>query len=196
MAQNYSTGQEQAIRPHASESTELARVPLEQATRSSEPACNLPGERRRDGNRRQSSIGAFVYGNFRPRRRMSRRASDAHVFLFDWHEPRVFYLALCILLLSCTDALFTLNLLTAGASEANVVMASLLGKGIDVFLVGKLGLTAFSLFILAVAARRKFYGPVNVEHLLKALCICYILVIYYEIYLFRFVFDLQILPYI
>ena len=196
MAQKYSTSQWQASSTDPHESTEIASIPHDRVTMSSAQACDLLVERRRDGNRRKSSLGAFVYGNFRPRRRMSRRASDAHVFLFDWHEPRVFYLALGILLLSCTDALFTLNLLTAGASEANVVMASLLGEGIDVFLVGKLCLTAFSLFILAVAARRKFYGFVSVEDLLKALCICYILVIYYEIYLFRFVFDLQILPYI
>ncbi len=101
-----------------------------------------------------------------------------------------------VLLLSCTDALFTLNLLSAGASEANVVMASLLEQGIDVFLIGKLCLTSFALFILVVTARRKFYGSISVEDLLKAFCIGYILVIYYEIYLFRYVFDREILPFL
>ncbi len=99
---------------------------------------------------------------------------------------------MCVLLLSCTDAFFTLKLLEAGASEANAVMASMLEKGVDIFLFAKIGITSLSLIILVAAARRKFLGFFSVEHLLQAFCIVYILVIYYEIFLFRYVFELNI----
>lgn len=150
---------------------------------------------RRDAiDRRDGIWRAFLYGNFRPRRRGSRRMDDAHCFWFDWHEPRVLYLALAVLLLSCMDALFTLNLLNAGAAEANAVMASMLDIGIDSFVVGKIILTSLSLVMLVVAARHKFVGPFNVEHLLQSIFVGYLLLIGYEIYLFWYVFNLDISP--
>ena len=159
------------------------------------PATEKMTVDRRDAKDRRGGIWrAFLYGNFRPRRRDSRRIADAHYFWFDWHEPRVLYLALGVLLLSCTDALFTLNLLNAGATEANAVMASMLAIGIDSFVIGKIILTSLSLVILVVVARRKFVGPFNVEHLLQSIFAGYLLLIGYEIYLFWYVFDLDITP--
>ena len=158
------------------------------------PAFAPVGERRVSNNRRQPGVRAFVYGNFKPRRRNHRRETDEHRLAFDWHEPRILYLALSILLLSCTDALFTLNLLNAGASEANAVMASMLERGIDVFVVSKIVITSLSVVILVATARRKIFRRFSVEDLLKLFCAGYILLIYYEIYLFKYVFDLDIVP--
>lgn len=161
-------------------------------------ACNyeatqdLAVERRESKNRRDGTWRAFLYGNFRPRRRSSRRQADQHQVLFDWHEPRILYLALGVLLLSCTDALFTLNLLQAGASEANIVMASMLEKGVEMFVIGKISITSLSVVALVTVARRKLFGSFSVEHLLQAFCACYVLVICYELYLFNFVFGLKV----
>jgi len=150
---------------------------------------------RRDAiDRRDGPLKAFLYGNFRPRRRSSRRQTDEHFYWFDWHEPRVFYLALAILLLSCTDALFTLNLLHAGAGEANAVMASMLEMGMDSFVVGKICITSFSVVILVVAARRTFVGSFSVEHLLQTICAGYVLLICYEVYMFWYVFEISLSP--
>ena len=151
-------------------------------------------ERRSGDNRRSSFWRSLLYGNFRPRRRSSRREADAHHFYFDWHEPRILFLALGILLLSCIDALFTLNLLHAGATEANVFMARLLEHSIDKFLAVKIFMTAASVVILVAAARRKFIGIFNVEHVLQVCCIGYFAVICYELYLYWYVFDLKVLP--
>ncbi len=192
MVQHSGSGRIEADDPQTVASARALNPGLAQSAIGSEPAYEPPVERRREENRRKSVLRAFFYGNFRPRRRGNRRATDEHLFLVDWHEPRILYLSLCILLLSCTDALFTLNLLNAGASEANAVMASMLEQGIDVFLASKIGITSFSLVILVVAARRKFIGSFSVEHLLQVFCLGYIMVIYYEIYLFRFVFKLDI----
>ena len=157
-------------------------------------APTMTVERRRDTNRRGGGWWAFLYGNFHPRRRDSRRAVDEHEYLFDWHEPRILYLALGVFLLSCTDALFTLNLLNAGAAEANLVMASMLETGMDRFVQAKISITGFCLLILVVAARRKFIGSFSVEHLLQTFFVGYVMLICYEVYMFWYVFELNISP--
>lgn len=162
----------------------------EQSTSNNLPAPDQTAERRHSTNRRDGVWWAFLYGNFRPRRRSSRRSVDEHHFVFDWHEPRTLYLALGVLLLSCTDALFTLNLLNAGATEANAVMSSMLDQSVEQFLAVKIGLTSFSLIILVATARRKFFRSFSVEHLLYVFCAGYTLLICYEIYMFEFVFEL------
>jgi hypothetical protein len=149
-------------------------------------------ERRGSADRREETWRAFVYGNFRPRRRVGRRESDEHRFLFDWYEPRLLYLALGVLLLSCMDALFTLNLLNHGAAEANIIMASALGRGMDWFLASKISLTGVSLVFLVALARRKFFGSYNVEHVLQFFFAAYLLVIAYEIYIFEYVFGISL----
>ena len=157
-------------------------------------ASTVTADRRQAINRRGGVWWAFLYGNFHPRRRSSRRTVDKHDYWFDWHEPRVLYLALGVFLLSCTDALFTLNLLNAGAGEANAVMASMLETGIDRFVTAKISITGLSLLILVVAARRKFVGSFSVEHLLQSILVGYVLLICYEVYMFWYVFELSIAP--
>ncbi len=112
--------------------------------------------------------------------------------MLDWHEPRVLYVALAVLLLSCTDALFTLNLLLLGAEEANVVMKSMLAHGVESFLAVKISLTAISVVLLVAAARRKFLGMFRVVRLLELICLGYVVLIGYEIWLFTFVFGIDI----
>jgi hypothetical protein len=124
-----------------------------------------------------------MYGGLRPRRRHGRRASDVHRVLLDWHEPRVLYLALAILLMSCADALFTLNLLAVGGEELNVVMRLLLDQDVRWFLWAKIGLTACGLVVLVVAARRLFLGRVPVLWLMRAFCLGYVVLIGWELYL-------------
>lgn len=151
-----------------------------------------PGERRDTGDRRQRPLRSFVYGNFHPRRRAHRRSDDHHRLVLDWHEPRILYLVVGILLLSCTDALFTLNLLTLGAEEANFLMNSLLEDSVDKFLSVKIGLTGISLLFLVVAARRHFMGWFRVERLLHLICAAYVGLIAYELYLFDLILDLEL----
>lgn len=165
---------------------------LNQLTGNKGPAPGIVDCRRNVADRRRRSIGAFLYGNFRPRRRGVRRSDDDHRFLFDWHEPRVLYLALAVLLLSCTDALFTLNLLLLGAHEANALMNSMLAEGVDAFLAVKISMTAISIIVLVAAANRKFFGLFRVERLLQLICLGYVVLIAYEIWLFSSVFGIGI----
>jgi len=193
MAQNSHSSGNPVVNPKSIDDDQAMKFacPL---TGDSETASQVTADRRRTVNRRTGFWGALLYGNFRPRRRSSRRAVDAHWYLFDWHEPRILYLTLAVFLLSCTDALFTLNLINAGASEANGVMAWMLAIGVSHFVAVKISMTGFSLVVLVIAARRNFIGPFNVEHLLQAFLAGYVLLIVYQIYMFWYVFELSIAP--
>src|SRR5262245_21758649 len=130
----------------------------------------MPGimerERRAQADRRRASTWSLVYGGVRPRRRAGRRSGDAELVLLDWHESWILYLALAVLLMSCTDALFTLNLLAVGAEELNAIMRALLEHGVGWFLGAKIGLTALSIIALVIGARRMLLGRVRVLSLL------------------------------
>jgi hypothetical protein len=138
---------------------------------------------RRSGDRRRHSLWSFLYGGLRPRRRDGRRHGDEHRILFDWHEPRVLYLALGIVLMSCADALFTLNLLAVGGEEVNVFMRAMLGQGVRWFLWVKIGLTGMSIVVLVAAARRRVLGRVPVVWLIRLLFAGYVALIAWEVYL-------------
>ena len=194
MEQNSRSSRFEAVDADKIDPDQSANLVLGQLTGNKGPAPGAYAERRHAVNRRGGVCRAFLYGNFHPRRRYSQRAADEHQFLFDWHEPRILYLALGVLLLSCTDALFTLNLLNAGATEANAIMASVLDQGVDRFLAVKIGITAISVVILVATARRKVFRSFSVEHLLQVFCAGYFLVICYEVYLFTFVFEMKIFP--
>ena len=193
MAKSCRSSQTEEVDPNTIYQDQSAGFVVEQLAGNNGRSNFLPVERRLVASRRGGIWWAFLYGNFRPRRRTSRRAADQHHVLFDWHEPRVLFLALGVLLLSCTDALFTLNLLKVGASEANAIMASMLERGVESFVAAKIIITSFSLVILAAAARRKFLGSFSGEHLLQVFCAVYFLVICYELYLCIYVFELNLL---
>ncbi|MAF82758.1 MAG: hypothetical protein CL797_01480 [Chromatiales bacterium] len=150
------------------------------------PAPGLLKDRREANNRRrEKSLFAFMYGNFRPRRRQSRRSADNHHYIFDWHESHLLYVALAIVLLSCTDALFTLNLLGIGAYEANLFMSEMLKVGVEQFLSVKIGITVVSVVVLVFAAQSQFMGRFRVARLLYIICFAYVGLIVYELFLFK-----------
>ena len=139
--------------------------------------------------RRSHSAWSFAYGSFRPRRRIGRRAGDHDRVFLDWHEPRVLYLVLGIVLMSCADALFTLNLLAIGAEELNVLMKVLITQDVERFLAIKIGLTGVSAVLLAFAARRRFMGVVPVIRVLQLFCVGYAALIIWELWLFAVYFN-------
>ena len=141
-------------------------------------------ERRLTRDRRRHSMTSFLRGNLRPRRRRVRRQSEVGIAYLDWHESRLLYLAISIVLLSCLDALFTLNLLSIGATEANVVMDTVLGRGVPNFLAFKISLTSLGVILLVIAAHRSFFGWFRVIRLLQLICLGYLLLIGYELYMF------------
>lgn len=139
---------------------------------------------RRVTERRRHSMWSFTYGSFRPRRRSARREGDQDRIFLDWHEPRVLYIVLAIVLMCCTDALFTLNLLAIGAEEMNALMGTLIIHDVEHFLAVKIGVTCVSVVLLGVAARRQFLGVIPVFRVLQVLCAGYAALIVWELWLF------------
>lgn len=156
---------------------------LRQLTGRPAPAPGVPEERRMATERRAQTVWSMFYGGLRPRRRRLRRAGEDTRLLLDWHEPKVLYLAITILLMSCADALFTLNLLAAGGEEVNTLMRSLIENDIRAFLLAKIGLTAISVVLLVIAANREVMGGFSVRGVLKAICLGYATLLCYELYL-------------
>lgn len=165
------------------------RPPLASPVRADGPVvAQLTGafvrERRGASDRRRHwSLWSILYGGFRPRRRLERRHADHEQHWLDWHEPSVLYLAIAVVLLSCTDALFTLNLLAVGGEELNVVMDHLIGIDAGIFLAAKIGMTAVSVVLLGVAARHRFLGVLPVGRILEFACLGYAVLIGYELVL-------------
>lgn len=187
--------QQLPLQPGTYPLSELPPKPLPAAAdalRAAEPsippsaaASGDPAERRGSQDRRRQSAWSLLYGGLRPRRRAGRRTGDEQRIFLDWHEPGLLYLTLAILLMSCADALLTLNLLAAGAEELNIIMRFLLGKGPRWFLWIKIGLTACSIIVLAAAARHRILGRIPVIWLIKLCFAGYVLLICWELYLFR-----------
>jgi hypothetical protein len=86
--------------------------------------------------------------------------------------------------MSCTDALFTLNLLASGAQEMNAVMNVLITHDVRTFLAVKIGTTCISAVLLAVVARRQFMGFFPVLRLLQLFCAGYAALLVYEVWMF------------
>jgi hypothetical protein len=138
-----------------------------------------PQERRRI-DRRIHVLRALLLGSFNPRRRGPRRADERAVSAVDWHHPQWLAIAMLILLFSCTDALLTLMLVERGASEANPLMAPLVGGSGVAFALVKIGLTAGGVVLLTQLARMRAFGRIPVGVLLYTVLAIYGALIAYE----------------
>ena len=125
-------------------------------------------------------LRALLLGSFNPRRRVPRRADEHAVSAVDWHHPQWLAIAMLILLFSCTDALLTLMLIERGASEANPLMAPLVGGSGVAFALVKIGLTAGGVVLLTQLARMRAFGRIPVGVLLYTVLAIYGALIAYE----------------
>ncbi|HEX5049729.1 MAG TPA: DUF5658 family protein [Gammaproteobacteria bacterium] len=126
----------------------------------------------------------FLQGGFTPRRRGGRRAGE-HDTPVDWHEPHLLFLSITILLLSVTDAFFTLTLLTRGATEANPFLAFILEAHPKLFAVVKMGFTGGGVLVLVAVARSRVFSLVRVSTIMHWLLLAYAALIFYEWSLLR-----------
>jgi hypothetical protein len=141
-------------------------------------------ERRARTERRRSVLHALWHGNFSRRRHAPRRSAERHVVVTDWFQPQWLALTIGILLLCFVDAIFTLTLISNGASEVNPLMAPLLKGSGHSFGYWKIGLTAVGLITLTVLARLRFWGRA-VGTLLYVFLAGYLVLVGYELFLLR-----------
>lgn len=163
---------------------EKSDIVIGQLTGERGPAPGGADCRREKGeDRRKQRVWAFIYGCFHPRRRAHRREQDDHHWHTDWHDSGLLYLALAIVLMSCMDALFTLNLLAVGGEELNLFMKFMIEDNVDRFLMTKIGLTSAGVVVLVAASRYKMLGIVPVRRMLQLICAGYCVLIAHELIL-------------
>ncbi len=153
------------------------------ATTGTATAAAPETERRGGVERRRHGLYSFAYGSFRPRRRRGRRAGDEQRIFLDWHEPRVLYLSLAIVLMSCLDALLTLNILSAGGRELNGFMDWLIRNDPLWFIATKILVTGFGVTLLVVGVNRHFLGRLRVIRIMQLFFAAYLLLMSWELYL-------------
>lgn len=143
-------------------------------------------ERRNPTERRHFTWRTVTYGFFRSRRHVHRRTQDAEVLFLDWHHPWLFFLSVGTMLLSCADALFTLELLQRGMIEANPVMAAMMEQGVETFVASKMALTGTAILALVYLAKAHFLNRFRTGLFLTLIFSCYACLICYElVHLFR-----------
>ena len=141
---------------------------------------------RMDSDRRDFSWRTVIFGFLRSRRREKRRWTEDEPLFTDWHHPWLFFLGTGIMLLSCFDAFFTLQLLDRGAVEINPVMAAVIGKSTLTFAVTKMLLTSFGILALVFLARSMFMKRIRTGLFLTIFFSCYAVLVCYEfVYLIR-----------
>jgi hypothetical protein len=138
-------------------------------------------DRRVGGDRRRFTLRTVLRGGLVPRRRTGRREGDVPLLL-DWHQPHLVLMGLALLLLSLTDALMTLTLLSRGATEVNPMLAYLIEQHPQLFAAVKMALTGVGVVVLVVLARAKVFR-VQASSILRWLVIFYLAVIVYELWL-------------
>ena len=141
---------------------------------------------RTDSERRDLSWRTLVFGYLRSRRRTTRRASEGMPIFTDYHHPWLFFLATGIMMLSCFDAFFTLQLLDRGAIEVNPVMAAVINQSTLTFAVTKMLLTSIGILALVFLARATFMRRFRTGLILTFFFSGYAILVCYE-----FVFLIQ-----
>jgi hypothetical protein len=138
-------------------------------------------DRRNSRERRQLTLWTVLYGGVRRRRLDLRRSADESRPLLDLVESHLPAVVVTILLLCCADALLTLELLKAGASELNPLMNKLLSIDVTLFTAAKMALTGAGIIVLVLASRFRLFGRIRVVQGLHGILIGYLLLVLYEL---------------
>jgi hypothetical protein len=141
-------------------------------------------ERRTSHDRRRSVLGALWRGNFARRRIAPRRRSERFIVVTDWFHPQWLAVVIGILLLCGADALFTLKLISHGASELNPFMDPLVRGSGHSFAFWKFGLTSVGVLLLTLMARLHYFGR-TVGVILYVVLAGYVILVGYEVFLLR-----------
>lgn len=100
----------------------------------------------------------------------------------DRYSLRSVSIVVFILILSVTDAVFTLRLIGMGGKELNPVMDFFLGLGPVPFLLVKYLITGSCLLLFLIHKNRLVYrGRVSIKAVLIAVLFLYVLLIFYEL---------------
>ena len=89
-------------------------------------------------------------------------------------------MAVGIMVMSCVDAFFTLELLDRGAVEVNPVMAAAIGKGAKTFALTKMLLTGLGILALVFTAKAMFVRRIRTGLILTTFFNVYAVLVCYQ----------------
>ncbi len=143
---------------------------------------SLPHPDRRKQNRRSNPTSPLTASSLFGKRKNIRRQEDSlsqpYVDLYSFSSVLSI---LVILILSVTDAFFTLKLISLGGRELNPFMDFFLQLGPFPFLIVKYLLTGTCLIIFLVHKNRVIFGRLKVKSLLVFSLLLYFTLILYEL---------------
>ena len=131
-------------------------------------------------DRRRFDWRTVFFGFIRSRRRGPRRSAEAEPLFADWHHPWLFFLSVGIMLFSCLDAFFTLQLIERGFIEVNPVMDAMIRRSTTLFAGTKVSMTAFGILVLVFLARARFMDRIRAGLVLTAFFAFYACLVCYE----------------
>ena len=137
-------------------------------------------ENRAVADRRHFTWRTVACGFLRSRRRGPRRVGDPEPLFPDHHHPWLFFMAVGIMVMSCVDAFFTLELLDRGAVEVNPVMAAAIGKGAKTFALTKMLLTGLGILALVFTAKAMFVRRIRTGLILTTFFNVYAVLVCYQ----------------
>ena len=137
---------------------------------------------RTNSDRRTATLRTAIHSIYRNRRTSVRRETDmATDVYFDRHEPWFAYLALGVMLLSITDAYFTLYILNHGGEEISPVVEYLVQQGNLSFFIIKYLITAIAVLVVLMHKNFTIFKYFLGYHGLYIMLLSYVLLITYEL---------------
>ncbi len=126
---------------------------------------------------------------YRKRSYVRRKEDRLKSYDIDKHSFKTVLSIFLVILLSITDAILTLILLGAGASEINPVMAYFLNQGGPVaFFVAKYILTCSAILLVMMHANKFIFNTnLRAKYLIRVFAVSFFLVINWELYLIFFI---------
>jgi len=116
-----------------------------------------------------------------PRRFTGRRSGDRRFAIMDRYDSGLCALAIILVLLSITDSIFTLTLISRGGSEVNPFMNYMLQHSVSLFMIVKMALTAIPAMVLVATHNMMVFKRIRARSLLAAMVGLYAGLIIYEI---------------
>jgi len=134
-------------------------------------------------DRRSFTLATVINSISHPRRKIHRRHDENPDAQRDWYPPRLFALVVGIVIMSVADAVFTLQLISAGAIEVNPVMDYFMSISDPVFVSVKMLLTSSCILLLTALSSYLFLKRFLISRFITICFIGYFVLISYELLL-------------
>lgn len=144
---------------------------------------------------RRATLNVPVFNRYilTGRRKAARRKQDNRNYYVDLYEKSCLLLFAGIVLFSVIDCFMTLELLCRGAKELNPLMNILIEKNSALYILIKFLMTYFFTIVLLVHKNFEFFWNIKVSHIIYFILTFYIMLVGYELLLFRVIGYLNII---